>query len=138
MWKMLKYLFYKLYKLFMRMHGENDIPEYTAMFGVGTLLLCNLIASVSIIDVFFPFWDFPEISRGKFFIIVGIPYVLILYFSFIYKGKYLRIKREYETESEEQRKKGSRNIKIYMVLSLFLIVLSLLLMVLKNEGLILG
>ncbi len=136
MWKSYKYLYYKLYKLFVRMNGKDDIPEYTAMLGVGTLLFFNILAILSTVNVFYPFWSFPEISRATFFIYVGVPYILILYFAFVFNGKYKRIIKEFTKEGEEQRKKGKRNVILYMAISLLLVIASLSLIVMKNEGVI--
>lgn len=135
MWKSYKYLYYKLYKLFVRINGKNDIPEYTAMFAIATLLFCNLLAVLNAINVFSPFWDYPEISRGRFFIYL-IPYTLIFYFAFVFNGKYKRIIKEFKKEGEEQRKKGKKNVILYMAISLLLVIASLSLIVMKNEGVI--
>ncbi len=135
MWKSYKYLYYKLFKFFVKVNGKNDIPEYTAMFAVATLLFCNLFAILNTINVFSPFWDYPEISRGSFFIYL-IPYSLIFYFAFVFNSRYKRIIKEFKNESEDQRKRGKRNVIIYIVISLLLVIISFSLIVMKNEGLI--
>ncbi len=135
MWKSYKYLYYKLFKFFVKVYGKNDIPEYTAMFAVATLLFCNLFAILNTINVFSPFWDYPEISRGSFFIYL-IPYSLIFYFAFVFNSRYKRIIKEFKNESEDQRKRGKRNVIIYIVISLLLVIISFSLIVMKNEGLI--
>lgn len=136
MWKSIKYLYYKLYKLFVKINGANDLPEYTAMLGVGGLFFFNILAIISIVDVFYPFFEYPDISRGTFFIYFGIPNVLILYLAFVFNGKYKRIIKEFKNENEEQRKRGRRNVILYMSISLLLVIASLSLIVLKNEGVI--
>ena len=135
MWKSYKYLYYKLYKLFVKINGKSDITEYVAMFAVATLLLCNLFAILNAINVFYPFWDYPEISRSRFFIYL-IPYTLIFYFAFVFNTKYKRILEEFKNENEEHRKKGTRNVILYIAVSFFLVIVSLSLIVMKNEGLI--
>lgn len=135
MWKSFKYLYYKLYKLFVRINGKDDIPEYTAMFAVGTLFFCNLFAIVSVVNVFSPFWNYPDISRGRFFIYL-IPYTLIFYFTLVFNGKYKKIINEFEIENEERRKKGRLNIVIYIALSLLLLIFAFILMTMKTEGVI--
>ena len=67
MWKSIKYLYYKLYKLFVRINGKEDFPEYTAMLGVGTLFFFNFLAIISILNIIHPITLFPEISRVNFF-----------------------------------------------------------------------
>lgn len=136
MWKSYKYLYYKLYKLFVKMNGQDDFPEYTAMLGVGTLSFFNILAVFSTVNVFYPFWSFPEISRATFFIYVGVPYTLLLYFAFVFNKKYIRIIKEFQDENEEQRKRGRRNVILYMSISLLLVIASLSLIALKNEGVI--
>lgn len=136
MWKSLKYLFYKLYKLFVKINGKDNYPEYTAMLAVGTLLFFNILTILSIINVFYPFWCFPEISRGCFFIYIGAPYVLILYFAFVFNNKHVRIIKEFLNENEEQRKRGRGKVIIYFAASMFLVIVSLILIVVNNEGLI--
>ena len=134
MCKKYKYLFYKFYKFFERINGKNDLPEYTAMLAVGFLLFLNLIAIYTIVDLYYPLLGFPDISRFNFFIYGGIPYVLILYFTLIYKEKYKKIVKEFNGENEKQRKKGSRNVFLYILLSLTLTILSLTLLVLRKQG----
>lgn len=134
MWNSIKYLYYKLYKLFVKLNGKEDLPEYTAMLGVGTLMFFNLLSTISILNVIHPITLFLEVSRAKFFIFAGIPYVLILYFVFIFNGKYKSIIKEFMSESEEQRKRGRRNVILYMAASLLLVIFSLALIVMKNEG----
>lgn len=137
MWKSIKYLYYKLYKLFVKINGKEDLPEYTAMLGVGTLVFINLLSIISIINVIYqPITLFPEISRTKFFILVGIPYILVLYFIFIFNGKYNSIIKEFMNEKESKRKAGKRNVIFYMAFSLLLVVFSLTLMIMRNEGVI--
>ena len=131
MWKSYKYLYYKLFKLFVKVNGKNDVPEYTAMLAVATLMLCNLFALLNAINVFSPFWDYPEISRGRFFIYL-IPYTLIFYFAFVFNNKYKRIIKEFKKEDEKQRKIGRRNVIFYIAISLVLVILSLVLIVMKH------
>lgn len=135
MWKSYKYLFYKLFKLFIRINGKDDVPEYTTMFAVATLLFCNLFAILNAINVFFPFWSYSTISRGRFLIYL-LPYTLIFYFAFIFNKKYERIIEEFKKENEEQRRRGRKKVILYIAASLIIIILSLSLIVLKNEGMI--
>lgn len=134
MWKPIKYLYFKLYKLFVKINGKDDLPEYTAMIGVGTLLFFNILSVSSIINVFYPFTSFTEISQVNFFIFLGVPYILILYLTFIYNSKYKHIIEKFADENEYMRKKGRKKVIIYMLSSLLLVFFSLILMILKNEG----
>ncbi|MBK7626000.1 MAG: hypothetical protein IPJ16_02160 [Bacteroidales bacterium] len=134
MWHSIKYLYYKLFKLFVRINGQDDLPEYTAMLGLGTLFFLNMLSIVSILNVVYPFTMFPSISRASFFVSVGIPYIIILYFVFVFNGKYKRITNEFINESEDDRKKGRRKVVYYMLFSLLFLIFSLILMIMQNEG----
>lgn len=136
MWHSIKYLYYKLFKLFVGIHGKDDIPEYTALCGLGTLFFFNVLSIALILNVVYPFTTFPSISRARFFVTIGIPYYVILYFIFIFNGKYKRIINEFINESEHERKKGRRKVVYYMLFSLILWIFSLILVIMHNEGVI--
>lgn len=127
MWHSIKYLYYKLFKLFVRINGEDDSPEYTAMFTVGLLFFFNILSIASIINLVYQFTTYPSISRTNFFVLFGLPYYIIFYFIFILKGKYKRIINEFIDESEDDRKKGRRKVISYLLFSFLLVVLSLIL-----------
>lgn len=80
MWHPIKYLYYKLFKLFVRINGEDDSPEYTAMFTVGLLFFFNILSIASIINLVYQFTTYPSISRTNFFVLFGLPYYIIFYF----------------------------------------------------------
>ena len=136
MWHSIKYLYYKLYKLFVKINGKDDLPEYTSMIGLGTLFFFNVLSIAAILNILHPFTTFPSISRASFFVSFGIPYFISLYFIFVFNGKYQRIVNEFKDESEEKRKKGRVNVILYLLLSFTLVLLSLALMIMQNEGLI--
>lgn len=136
MWHSIKYLYYKLYKLFVKINGKDDLPEYTSMIGLGTLFFFNVLSIAAILNILHPFTTFPSISRASFFVSFGIPYFISLYFIFVFNGKYQRIINEFKDESEEKRKKGRVNVILYLLLSFTLVLLSLALMIMQNEGLI--
>lgn len=136
MWHSIKYLYYKLYKLFVKINGKDDLPEYTSMIGLGTLFFFNVLSIAAILNILLPFTTFPSISRASFFVSFGIPYFISLYFIFVFNGKYQRIIAEFKDESEEKRKKGRVRVILYLLLSFTLVLLSLALMIMRNEGLI--
>lgn len=136
MWHSIKYLYYKLYKLFVKINGKDDLTEYTSMIGLGTLFFFNVLSIAAILNILHPFTTFPSISRASFFVSFGIPYFISLYFIFVFNGKYQRIINEFKDESEEKRKKGRVNVILYLLLSFTLVLLSLALMIMQNEGLI--
>jgi Ca2+/Na+ antiporter len=136
MWHSIKCLYYKLYKLSVRIHGKDDVPEYTSMLEVGTLMFMNLLSVILIFNVVYPFTSFPEISRSRFFVVIGIPYIIILYFTFIYKRKYNRIVAEFINENESERKSGRKKVVFYVFFSFLLFIFSLVLVILHNEGVI--
>lgn len=127
MWSLIKYLFYKIYKLFLKLYGKDDLPEYSAMLGVGTLLFMNLLSFIVIFNLIYPLYSFPDFSRSEFFIKVGIPYILILYFVFIYKAKYKKIIVEFSKENESERKFGRKKVILFVIFTLLFWVLTLIL-----------
>ncbi len=127
MWSSIKYLYYKLYKLFLKIYGKDDLPEYSAMLGVGSLLFINLITFIIIFNLIYPIYSFPDINRSEFFIKFGLPYILILYFVFIYKAKYKKIVGEFSKENESERKFGRIKVILFVLFTLLFWVLSLIL-----------
>jgi hypothetical protein len=135
MLKSLEYLFYKLYKVFLFINGKDDIPEWTATLAVATLVFIDLFALGIIINVFYPFYFFPEISRGAFAILL-MPYTFIFYMLFIFKGKHKKIYKEYQKENELEKKRGRKKVTIYISVSIGFLFISLILMTLKAEHII--
>jgi len=134
MWKAYKYLFYKLYKLSAKISSivKDDIPEYTAMFDIGVLVLINLASFAVIINSIGGFWhNLPDLSRGRFFVYL-IPYFLFFYFTLVFNGKYKRIIKEFKNESEELRRKGRRKVIMYITGTLLLLIFSMVLIIMTN------
>jgi len=132
----LRYLFYKYYKFFRKINSQDSSPEWTASLAVGTLIFFNILSIGAIINVYLPFWTWPEISRSVFFLIVGLPWIIILYFLFIYKKKYLKIIEVYKNENENERRNGRKLVLIYIITSIFLVIGSWILIILHNSKII--
>jgi hypothetical protein len=118
------YLFYTLYSLFSKHLTYDNSPETTAKGTIFLTLIFNCLSIYACILTFFPEIRVPNLSRLSFFICIGIPFWLFFYLTLSYKGKWKKIISEYEKESEVERKKGKRNVLIYLGLTILFFIIS--------------
>lgn len=119
--KLLKYLYYKFYKLSLIVDIDK-IPEWKAYFLFSGLLMTNLWILAKLIDKYIYSFAILEIVSNKwsyyiiFSIVFGFNYIIFL------KGKkYLEIIKQFETETDIQRKMGNIGLFVYIVISVVLI-----------------
>ena len=120
--KAFRYLFYRLYQL-MTSVGNKDIPEIATLFLMAMTLVLNFYSIISILYLFGYKIDLGLDSKfkiGLFFLTLS----SILYFSFVYKKKYLEIAKHYEMESDKDKTTGKLVAISYMVLSFLLLFFS--------------
>jgi len=82
-------IYYRIYKATKR--TNKDVVEWTSMVALSTLIFLNMATILALI--------FPDSGktglRKDHFILACICLLIINYFIFIYKGKYLKIYKEY-------------------------------------------
>ncbi|MBX9732716.1 MAG: hypothetical protein GTN67_00500 [Hydrotalea flava] len=130
--KLLSYLFYRLYQLMISV-GNGLVAEYYAIFLMAMTLGLNVYSIISISYLFGYKIDLgldTGLKIGMCFFVL----VLILYFTFLHKKKYLEIVKTYEGENPQDKTKGRLIIIGYLILSFLLLITSMYLMAKKNRG----
>lgn len=130
--KPFRYVFYRLYQLMIRV-GNKDVPEIAAMFLMAMLLSLNFFSTTSILYILGYKIDL-HIASG---LEIGFCYFLLatlLYFSFVYKKKYLEIAKSYENETSKEKTRGMVFAISYFVLSIVIMIFCFYLMLKKNRG----
>jgi hypothetical protein len=94
-----KYLYYRLYSWNHKTWGENDFPQWNALFGVSFMMFLNLGFFGLLLQLFglniFLRNELPK----KELIIIMISLFIINYFQFIHKEVYKSIVKELKNES---------------------------------------
>lgn len=113
-----KYVYYKLYKWNKNMWGENDMPQYNAMFGVAMLIYLNLLSIPTVIEavtgkrlIILP--ELPKIFLSS----IAIGFMALNYLLLVYKDKYREIVKEFNQEKEKAKRRGNFLVWSYILLS---------------------
>lgn len=118
--KLYKYLFYKLFCLWLRKKDEVENAHINAVISMAFLTGINLISIPLILMASFgkDVISIPQLPSNWILFLVVIIYGVIQYFLLAYKKKYLEIVEEYKNENEEKNKMGTFFIWLYIVISL--------------------
>src|SRR5438128_1344327 len=96
------YLYYRIYAWNLRMWGESDMPQFSALFVMLILFSLNLMTIPTAIEVFTGGrLIHNELIPGVVFLAIS----LISYFLLVHNGKYKKIAEDFSCESPTQRKK---------------------------------
>jgi len=125
MLKIYKYLYYRLYSWNFKLRGEKDIPEYNAAFGVAALMGIQFSTVMIFIDLFFIILyntkDFlPNIPKS-IYVSSMIIFIIINYFWFVHKKRYLKIVEEYKQETKKIRLKKLLILWVVVLAHIFII-----------------
>lgn len=114
MWKNYKYVFYWLYTWQRKLWGDNDLPEYNAILGMS--LSFNMIIYLIIILLELTFGIKVPINKVEkpAILFSGFIILLIHYFLFIYKRKYVQIDKELNNENAQERRKKGLLVLLYI------------------------
>ena len=106
------YLYYRIYSTWKK-NKSYDVAFTSAMV-LSSLVLINIICVISLIRIFFLSITF---ITGKYIItILGLANVLINYFLFVHKNKFLKIEKRFQDETYNQ--KNARSVYIYLYVTL--------------------
>ncbi|PQV56477.1 hypothetical protein CLV53_1396 [Sediminibacterium magnilacihabitans] len=111
---MLDYLYYKLYRAFLR-SSIKDIAVYVAPVAVGSLLGVNLFVIngfLAKLDLL-PFFYSSSFQAGFFTVLL----MVIFAFYYLAKGRYKRIIEKYTDEPNAQRIRGNVIVALYVSIS---------------------
>ena len=120
MWNWYKYIFYWLYSWQKDLWGDIDAPEYSAAFGMSLSFVCLVLTISMFIDLIIGLQTIPSfISKGTSIIFLTCIF-LVHYFTFIHADKYKSLEKEYEVESNKERKRKGIFVILY-VFGIFLV-----------------
>jgi Ca2+/Na+ antiporter len=110
------------------------MPEWSAMLTMSIFLLLNIFTLLALINLCvehnfrLPFDSLPKQ------IIIFVAYLIVLYFVFIHKEKYIEIEKQFKEETMEEKKRGTIYTLLYIVLTFGLFFLIMYLLILRNRG----
>jgi len=123
---MFKYLYYRIYSWNHKKWGENDLPQWNALFGVSFMMFLNICFLCEILQfsgiIIFLQNETPK--KEIAFIMLGL--FVVNYFLFIHKNKYISITKNFMKESPEKRKSNTIILWLYIALSFTMFVLGAL------------
>lgn len=132
--KFLRYSFYRFYQ-FMNSVGNGDVAEYYAFILMSVLISLNALTFISFIYIVSGI----KIDIGlDSKIVTGILFfglLILFYFLFVRKRKYLEIVNEYGQETIKNKILGNTFIIGYILISVGILILCFYLMIQRNKGL---
>jgi len=116
--KLYKYLFYRLYIWNLKKWGEEDVPQWNALLGVTFMMYANIL---TMLHVFLQFFDINifmlEQTPKKEIVILFVSLIVINFFIFIFRNKYLSIVSELKAESKKKKQINLIFLWLYVILS---------------------
>lgn len=131
--KILRYSFYRFYQ-FMNSVGNGDVAEYYAFILMSVLISLNAFSLISIAYIVSGIKI--DIGQGSK-IVTGLLFfglLILFYFLFVRKSKYLEIVTEYEQETTKKKIIGNAFIIGYILISVGLLMFFFYLMTQRNRG----
>jgi cytochrome c biogenesis protein CcdA len=106
------YLYYRIYSLWKKMPGRDY--AFSAMTALSLLMIFNIATFI----IYFRLLKYYSIQQVKIPVILSVVLILIVnYFIFIFKDKFLEIEKRFICESEKHKKLKSIPIIIYVFLT---------------------
>lgn len=126
MYKVYKYLFYKLYCWYLNTFGEKDGPHHNAALIISLLTYCNILTIFSILQkithiefLWFGGWNI------KYLALLAILYYAFHHFVLLHNKRFIKIIKEFEGESNHNRKIGNLWVAIYIVFTFIAVYFSM-------------
>ena len=118
-----KYLYYRIYNWQLKLWGESEGPEFTALLGVSFLLFLNIYGVLLLIDYLTGFSIIRFLQIGSLKISLGILLIIgFNYLLFIRGNNFEAIARDFKGEDESQSRVKLIFIFLYIFLSFFMII----------------
>jgi hypothetical protein len=132
--KILQYLYYHLYRWLLKKWGKEDDPKHTALLGLASAMLINIISipfvieAISGIDLLVYF----HMIHKSILIIFTLGFLIVLYFVLISKNRFKDIVAKYKNEPHSL-KKGILITWIYIIMSYLILFGSGYIIYLRNN-----
>ena len=122
--KFYKYIYYRIYAWLSIRFGENDAPQWSALFIVSLLLFFNIMLIMLLLNSFtIKTLYFGSNSARIEAIITALVLYLVNYFIFIFKKKYKKIVQKFKNEKPNERLRNSIKFWAYIILTITLPIL---------------
>ena len=122
--KFYKYIYYRIYAWLSIRFGENDAPQWSALFIVSLLLFFNIMFIMLLLNSFtIKTLYFGSNSARIEAILTALVLYLVNYFIFIFKKKYKKIVQEFKNEKPGERFRNTIKFWAYIILSITLPIL---------------
>lgn len=115
--KLYQYLYYRLYSWNIKTWGNEDMPQWNALYGVSFMMFLNLGLIALLLQSFGIDIFSRESIPKKGIIIIALLILFINYFLFIKNKKYLSLKKKFEKENLKKRKVNTFLLWLYIILS---------------------
>lgn len=118
--RLYKYLYYKLYCLWLKKKDETESAYINAVISISLLLGFNIASIPMILMAIFgkDSIPFPELPSKWILYLIVIAFGVSQYFLLAHKKKYLKIVDEFKKETESQSRKGFLYTWIYIVITI--------------------
>ena len=115
--KPIRYLYYRIYAWMLRMWGETDVPQFSALCLTTMLTWLNMLTIIDVIELLgFPILD-STLLEERFVLAFLFAWSLHLYMH-LYRGeRYKQIVREFEDEDAASHRRGTVAVLCYSVFS---------------------
>lgn len=125
MYRAYKYTFYKLYIWYLNTFGKRASPQDSAMLIITALTFINILTVLAILQGitginFMTIGEWPV----EYLLLLAFIYMAIHHFILLYNKRYKNIIHEFEVETEEQRKKGTLWVVLYIIGTHLLLIIS--------------
>jgi len=119
--KIYKYLYYRLYTWNLKSWGENELPQFNALFGVSFMMLLNIGILAALVELL-GFNVFVDDTPKKEIIVLGTIVLILNYFWLVHKRNYKRIENEYKNEPKKKRLKNTILLWLYFLFSFLIFI----------------
>jgi hypothetical protein len=116
MWKLIKYIFYKYYKLYKNEMGD----KYPQFMGTLVVYFLSSLIIASITNFFYPY----DINKKTWLIFAILLFGFCVYV-FLPNNKWRKILKEFENESSRMRNNGRVIVITFTILTIVLFIVSL-------------
>ncbi len=115
--KIYDYFFYKLYLFFRELNPS--MPGFLAMMALSWLFLFNFFTGYSLLNIYFGIGL--NTYNKVFGILLSFIIIIVHYYSFLYKKRYVKILKKFSNESKALKLFGTLGVILYIVITIWIL-----------------
>jgi len=117
------YIFYMAYAK--EEKSWASVPVLQGLLSLSLIINLYLLIAFILIEMFFkvPIFSLPKEELFPYIILIATIVLIINYFIYGYKNKFAVIIDKYKTESEENKKKNRLTTRVFIILSIVLLII---------------